>query len=237
MTTLQKTAILVFLFLFGAVANAQINVTTEIIRPTVEMIWEAHSYIPPFYKGKALYPIGGEVTVLALPPASLGNPNALTYTWKRDGQVQGSLSGVGKSSFSFSGSQFGDIPLVVVEVSSGNARAVGALQIQQINPVIRFYENKPLEGVALEHALPQTLTTTKKDIALEVYPYFFSANTNNDSSLAYSWSANGKKILDAKGPSIVVQSDEPRSIIMLLSMNHVAQILQRASTSILVTFE
>nr|MBA3551211.1 hypothetical protein [Patescibacteria group bacterium] len=33
----------------------------------VEIIWQSKSYTPPFYKGKALYPIQGEITAVAVP--------------------------------------------------------------------------------------------------------------------------------------------------------------------------
>jgi hypothetical protein len=237
MTVFQKTTLLVFLFLCGAVANAQVNVSTNLVRPTIEMVWEVTSYIPPFYKGKSLYPIGGNVTVLALPPASMGNPATLTYTWKRDGTVQGSLSGVGKQSFTFEGSQFGDVPLIVVEVSNGKTKEIGMLKMQQTNPVVRFYENRPLEGVALEYALPVSLATIKKDIAIEAYPYFSSTRAREEGSLDYTWTANGKKLTDAVGASVVAQSDEPRTIQLQLSINHVTEILQRATSRMTVTFE
>ncbi|QQR82243.1 hypothetical protein IPJ70_03095 [Candidatus Campbellbacteria bacterium] len=242
MSVFQKIILLTLLFVcelfvYGNVANAQINVSTNLIKPTVEMIWEVNSYIPPFYKGKALYPVGGKTTVLALPPASMGDPATLTYKWKRDGTAQGSLSGVGKQSFTFEGSQFGDVPLIVVEVSNGKTKEIGMVKMQKVNPIIRFYENRPLEGIALERVLPTSFTTTEKDMIIEAYPYFSSTHAREEGSLSYTWTANGQKVSGATGASVAIQSDEPRTIQLQLLINHVTEILQRASSSITITLE
>ena len=230
---------LVVLFLsFPFFTGAQVvNVQTKIVNTDVEMVWEAHSYVPPFYKGKALYSVGGEVTVLAVPPEDLGNPSTLSYTWKKDATVDGAASGVGRRSYTFSGSEFGGSPNVVVEVSNGKQSAYGFVRLQQTKPVIRFYENKPLEGVVLEQALPRSFSTKNKDVTVEAYPYFFSARGRTDGLLSYTWSANGQKLSDAKGPSVAVQSEEPRSIIMQLSINSLTEILQRTEDSMTIIFE
>lgn len=214
-----------------------VNVQTRVVNTDVEMVWEAHSYIPPFYKGKALYSVGGEVTVLAVPPEYLGNPSTLTYTWKKGASVDGAASGVGRRSYTFSGSEFGDSPNVVVEVSNGKQSAYGFVRLQQTDPVIRFYENKPLEGVVLEQVLPRSFSTKNKEVTIEAYPYFFSAQRRTDGLLSYTWSANGQKLSDAKGPSVAVQSEEPRSIIMQLSVSSLVEILQQAEDSVTVVFE
>ncbi len=229
---------LLFVFsLIPLVTSAQVNVTVRNIVADVEMVWEAHSYTPPFYKGKALYSIGGEVAVVALPPAYLGNPSTLSYVWKKDAEVQGAFSGVGKNSFTFSGSQFGESPLITVEVSNGNTSSYGSLRLQQTAPVVRFYENRPLEGVSLDHALPRSFSTREKEVVVEAYPYFFSASGRADSTLSYTWTANGQKLTDARGASISIQSTEPRSVIVGLSISHLKEILQSAEDSLTVVFE
>jgi len=225
------------LLAFPLFSDAQINLTRNSIGSTVELIWESHSYVPPLYQGKALYPIGGEVTVYALPPAALGNPNTLTYTWKREGIVDGAQSGVGKRSFTFSGSQFGESPLVSVQVSDGSASEFGSVRVLQTGPFVRFYQNKPLEGIVFERALPRNIVTTEKNFDIEAYPFFFTATSRTDSSLSYTWSANGTKLLEAVNGTLSAQADEPSSVYIQLSLNGVKNLLQRATESINITFE
>ncbi len=216
---------------------AQINLTQNSVRSSVELIWESHAYVPPLYRGKALYPIGGEVTVYALPPAGLGNPGALTYTWKREGVVDGAQSGVGKRSFTFSGSQFGESPLVSVQVSNGTESEFGSTRVLQTEPFVRLYQNKPLEGIVFERALPRNIVTKEKNLDIEAYPYFFTADSRTDALLEYSWTANGARLPDATNGALSVRADEPSSVYVQLSLNSIKNLLQRTTESINITFE
>ncbi len=236
---MKKVLITAFFFsLFVPLYSyAQINVATQNVTATVELMWESHAYIPPFYTGRALYPVGAEVTMYALPPADLGAPNTLTYTWKKDSVVQGSLSGIGKRSYTFSGSQFGDSPLIAVEVSNGTQTAVGAVRLAQADPVIRQYPNTPLGGILFDHALPNALTTQEETFGVEAYPYFFSASSRTDIPLRYTWNIGGSTVADATGPSIAITSEQPTRINAQLTINNTAQILQRATKALTITFE
>jgi hypothetical protein len=229
--------ILVLLLSVPALSRAQVNVSTNVIQATVGMVWESHAYVPPLYPGKALYPVGGEVTVLAFPPSGLGSPSALSYTWKKDGEVQGKDSGVGRASFTFSGGQFGESPLIVVEVSNGTKTATGAIRVDQSQPVIRFYKNLPLGGIDFAHALSGTVTTTDTDMTVEAYPFFFSAAHRTDASLPYRWVANGKSLTDATAGTISVQSDTPGAVVLSLALSSLSHILQNASQALTVTFQ
>ncbi len=60
------------------------NVTISISE--VEILWEADTYTPPFYKGKALYSPDAPLSLLAIPTVPKGTrPETLTYLWKKDG--------------------------------------------------------------------------------------------------------------------------------------------------------
>lgn len=231
-----KTALL-FLLIVPLFSVAQINLRQNTIRSSVELIWESHSYVPPLYQGKALYPVGGEVTVYALPPIELGNPNTLTYTWKKEGIVDGVQSGVGKRSFTFAGSQFGESPLVSVQVSNGTASEFGSIRVSQTEPFVRLYENKPLEGISFERALPRNIVTKEKNLDIEAYPYFFTADSRTDALLEYSWTANGTKLPEAQNGTLSVRADEPSSVYVQLSLSGIKNLLQRTTESINITFE
>src|SRR5688572_11234371 len=68
-------------YFVAGVVHAQVNVTTQFVAPSVTMVWGAETYVPPFYKGKALYVDGAAARILALPPAEFGDPSLLTYMW------------------------------------------------------------------------------------------------------------------------------------------------------------
>ena len=66
---------------------------TLTIRPAgVDILWQAYdSYVPPFYKGKALAPSQGTFKVVAIPnlvnQSGKVNINNLSYAWTKDGNV------------------------------------------------------------------------------------------------------------------------------------------------------
>lgn len=56
---------------------------TLTLRPgSLDLLWEAvDAYTPPFYKGKALLPVGGAVKLTAIPAPSA--PRNLSYNWSK----------------------------------------------------------------------------------------------------------------------------------------------------------
>jgi len=91
----------------------------------VNIVWEADSYTPPFYKGKAMYPNQGDIKIVALPNfidkngASL-SPTKLAYTWKKDGTTLGSQSGYDKQAIVVPGGIMSRPFSVEVSVSSAD---------------------------------------------------------------------------------------------------------------------
>ena len=63
----------------------------------VDILWQADSYVPPFYRGKALYGPQSMLQLLANP--SFGNNN-LIYKWSVDGEAFPGISGYGKNAVS-----------------------------------------------------------------------------------------------------------------------------------------
>ncbi len=76
-----------------------------LIRPSVMvLLWQAlDSYVPPFYRGKALPSIGSEIKVVAMPEIKnktrTVNPRNMTYAWKNNYTNDAEGSGYGKNFF------------------------------------------------------------------------------------------------------------------------------------------
>jgi hypothetical protein len=116
-------------------AGTHIEKSLRVSVSEVDLLWEARSYVPAFYKGKALYPLQGSVVITALPSVfengSRVSAKNLLYTWKKDGMVLGSLSGYGKNTLSVEGTFIGSAVTVSVEASSsGGSKALGNIQIE-----------------------------------------------------------------------------------------------------------
>lgn len=166
----------------------------------VDMLWEAYdSYVPPFYKGKALVSSQGIFKVVAIPSlinqSGQVNINNLSYVWTKDGSVYSDSSGWGKNYLIFQNSYLDKGNSVSVKISdiSGGANASGRITLRTVNPKVIFYENDPLLGTKWEIALNNGVTINPKGETLVAEPYFFSPNNIDSSKLSFDWSINGEK--------------------------------------------
>ena len=164
---------------------------------SVNIIWEAYTYTPPFFKGKALYTAGSAVKFTAIPSFSgAGSPANMVYTWTYNDTVLGDASGAGKNTITIPG-QLIPRPLnVVVDISDpmSGASGEGSINLNSVNSLVLLYQNDPLYGVEYEHALGQNTPLTGAEIDLAAVPYYFSVPKAIDPNISYVWSANGQSI-------------------------------------------
>lgn len=174
----------------------------RIVGTDVDMLWEAtDSYVPPFYKGKALVAREGTFKVVALPSiqSKIGqiNPNNLSYTWKRDYKGQPSASGWGKSAFVFKQSYLDKVSNIEVKVGDiyGTVNTSGKITLQGTQPKILFYEKSPLLGMQMQTSLNNTgFQVAKEGSTLVAVPYFFSPSDLNSANLKWEWFTGGNPI-------------------------------------------
>lgn len=237
----QKMRVIFFVFVFLCLsslvvgygsareANAQVNITTKNIVTNITLIWEARSYVPPFYKGKALMPDGGDGRIVALLPTNIDLGKNITYTWQVDGIVDGAHSGIGKNTYEVRSDIFGGSPLVVVEVSDENGSiGAGALRIPLAQPQVLTYADAPLGGVLFNTENPGS---SGEELIVEAYPFFFTTTTRFDPSLSYRWTVDGSSVSNPLGNSgrIVVRSEtEAGTTTLGVSIANSNRILENA---------
>ena len=166
----------------------------------INLVWEAQTTAPPFYKGKALYSAGSPVKVAALPVVYSGKsriaPSALSYQWSLNGEAQSSASGLGRSSFAFVGDQLKAQEVVSVDAYYGAAKvAHGEVVIPASNPQLVLYQRDALRGLLLDVAFPPAIGLTGKEITVQAVPYNFSSADSAGGQLSYSWQLNGEDVL------------------------------------------
>lgn len=180
---------------------------TIILQPAlVDIVLEAKTYTPPFYKGKALFTAESTVVLTALPQlivsgGSALNPTGLVYTWKRNGRVLSDISGFGKQSITLVGPTRFQNTRVSVEVSSfgKSLKAKKTIFLSPRSPEVLLYEKHPLRGILYNKALSGTFTLTEQEVSLRAEPYFFSLE-DLEAELFFEWSLNGK----------VIQTEDPQ---------------------------
>lgn len=205
----------------------------------VTLLWEADTYTPPFYKGKALMVPQARVRVTAVPDTNGIATGNLVYTWTQDRTVDTNNSGYGKNFYSF----IGPIPLsnkdVRVTVSSLDDRTKSEMRVNipLARPFILFYEKHPLLGVLYNKPFSTEHNMDKKELSISAEPYFFSNERSDISTINYNWTVNGA-LVQNYGRTITLRNDAGKKgdSTVSLSMRGAKQTFQDASTDLKMHF-
>ena len=209
----------------------------------ITTLWQAATYTPPFYRGKALLAPQAQVQVVAIPdnntPGNALSAGNLVYVWKKDGAVVSSASGYGKNVFSFLGPKpYSDANVSVVASSLDNSvQSETQVALSLTQPFILFYEKDPLLGVLYNNPIQMNYTLSKKQITIVAEPYFFSNDQSDTQTLSYTWSMNGQTSQNY-GRSITLRNDTGAQgdSIISLSMSNIEKTFQEASQSLHIYF-
>ena len=213
----------------------------------LELVWEADSYVPPFYKGKALPTAQGKIKIVALPDFMSGNkkldPKTLVYLWKNDDTDTRLVdsSGYGKSALSQNMPHIFDNESVSVTVSSlGNSiKAQRRIFVEPEETSLLFYENNPVEGILYENAIPSTFNLTKEDFSVKAEPYFFSNKDRDGDMLSYEWSLGDKEIKPDTNEQVTFKQEGGGSGVssVSLTLRNLANIFEQTSGSFTLNFK
>ena len=226
--------------------GAFVTKTLNIRASEVDLVLQANSHTPPFYKGKALFPPQGNSIVAAIPNLfdQRGNKissDNLIYKWKKDYVPEGSVSGYGKDTYTFNGPIIVRPVLISVEVSSAdNAEtANNSILIEPSNPYVLFYENNPIYGVRYEKALGREASLFKDETTITTVPYFFNSKVVDGGLLSFSWNMNGEQIAGSKDGREITLRQEGASggtSEIFLETSNPNQILQFSTTNLKLNF-
>ncbi len=200
---------------FGEVTNLTVQINSsdvglltksfEIIPAELDLIWEANTFTPPFYKGKALNSHQSIIKIVAYPNfiTNTGkkiSSNNLLYTWKKDNKVSIKDSGYGNNSFTFIGPELYRNNLISVEVETlnGDIKSKKNIFLKNYSPEIIFYKEDPLLGVLNNRNLEffPVFDSSSEEIKIVAYPFFFSFQ--NENNIQYDWLINNKSIIGSE---------------------------------------
>lgn len=177
--------------------------------PSVDLIWEAETYAPPWYQGRTLPSPESLVRVVAL--TKISQP---IFHWRKDGTDVRSASGAGKNSFDYRVGAGGSSNLIEVAVTrlDGSVAAAGAARIPVVAPKILFYELK--DGWPDYRRALKNLAITADQTKIIAEPFYFSlADPPTGEAgwlnrrLVFDWSANSQPIAPA--------TEDPRFLTLL----------------------
>lgn len=179
----------------GTVAIAE-----AVIRPTeIDLLWEADSYVPPFYAGRVMPGTNSPIRLQALTRFKTTDGKTLAdsdiiYTWYRNTTI--AAEGRGKSTVILPGPQLFDMETLRVVAVSADRTLSGeaSVTLSGRDPPIMLYENHPLFGILYHRSLEPGATTMEIEQKVSAVPYFARINSPSDAGLAYEWSVNGSRI-------------------------------------------
>jgi hypothetical protein len=213
----------------------------------VDIIYEAQTYTPPYYKGKALFTSEAEVRFIAMPSfvtsgGSRINPNNLNYIWSVNGSVIQGASGFGRRVLELKGGIVQRESRVSVEVSAlnSNLKARDEIRLDDRRPEVLFYENNPLLGIVFEKATVGNFTLKRPEIELQAIPYFFSSPQKENGFLNYKWKVNGDLVEEGSSNSFVRfrnESGQAGKSLISVEIEHLLNILQAGKSNIDLNFE
>lgn len=212
----------------------------------VDIIYEAQTYTPPFYKGKALYTSEAVIRYIAMPNFVQANgtkisPDNLVYTWKVNDSVLQNFSGYGRRVFETKSGVIQRPVKVGVEVSAVNSdlKAKDFIMIDTQNPEVVLYENNPLLGVIYEKGIFGSFLLDRPEVELQSVPYFFSIKSKDLSDVDYVWKINGELAeIGSKSSASRFRNEtgEAGHSIISLDVQHFKNILQLATTKLDLNF-
>lgn len=180
-------------------AGIQFQAKTTITPIRVDMLIEADTLAPSFYKGRTIPSTGSFVQVTAIPfTGEARTPESFSYTWRVDDTVQTGGSRLGKNAITFS-SGFSKNSTVSVDVldTDGSLITTKSISIPLTDPELYFYEVNPLRGMS-EAAITNDFIFIGDEIKVRAEPYFIDATLLNQNP-HIEWKLNGTSIINPNG--------------------------------------
>lgn len=211
----------------------------------VDLVYEAQTYTPPFYKGGALFTSQSNLNFVAVPrfiseQNTLISPQNLVYKWKVDNKNIQSSSGVGKNKFTYEGVLIQRPTNISVEVTSldGLFQAKDVVEISLQNPEVVVYENNPVHGIIFEKAIEGTFNMDREEISLTAQPFFFNSREVDGFLTQYYWYTNGVLGSESDFGEVTFRADSEQKGIASIQVvaNRASYILQNASAKFNLDF-
>jgi hypothetical protein len=221
------------------------SATATIAPSELDLLVDSDSYVPPFYRGRALPSAGTTLHLQAIAhfkdkSGAMVPDTAITYTWKRNGSNVAS-SGLGKSTAVLPAPVlFGSDTISLIAQTSGGQTAQTSITIGSQEPILLLYEDHPLFGIMYERALPSRTTIADSEMTFAATAYFAQIVGPNDPRLTYSWMVNRSAIkTNPTDPSeITINADNSTGIARIdLSLSHSTNIFMDAQGSWGITFQ
>lgn len=181
--------------------GAQYKEEISVLPAVVDVLWEARTATPPFYRGKAIPSHNSVVRLMAIPRFSANGkdePSYAQYLWTMDNKAQVGR-GVSRDSVQVLGGWPDSSTSIGVKVAAGDNAIGHSVAVPSHAPVPLFYETSPTEGVLTEHSFVSTVERPDQHLSLLLVPFGISLADVKKDRILYSWSLGGKEVYSGNG--------------------------------------
>lgn len=226
--------------------DGEVEKTIFLSPSNMTLLWEAKdSYVPPFYKGKAMPSIGSPVKVVAMPEIKSGNstinPKNISYSWKLNYDNEQTASGYGKNYFIYTGDILDKSNVVSVDALTLDQRnsAFQEITIGSVTPEIVFYNRNNDLGTIWDNALLDN-AFIKGQAIIVASPYFVSPENTDRPELFWKWYINNDMVLPKTYRKdmmpVEVTGGESGTSKIRLELENTAKFLPTFNKEILISF-
>ena len=222
-----------------------LKTSTDITPARIDLIYDSNSYIPPFYRGRALPSAGTTVRVVAIPhftgvartePA----PSDVSYVWKRNGRILSNLSGYGAGNIRVPAPALYSSDTLSVDATTrdGRGSAHVDMTVPSVTPFLLLYEDHPLFGITMFHALQKNEVIPDTEMTFAAEPYFADARNADDHVLTYTWRVNNELVTSTSSEQskLTISGGKTGGDAQIaLSLNHLTNIFLNLTDSWHVT--
>lgn len=218
------------------------SATRAITREAPVIVWWADTFIPYWYKGKAIPSPESTVTVFAVPGAGFGEPSsALRYSWTVGGESRPEVSGVGKNSFTLTVSRAVNIAhQITVKISNSNQtisqESTAIIPTRQAETLV--YRLSPAGWIDTSQPLSAFEGNAGDVHDFIAYPFFFKLTAIPN--LIYQWQINEQTIEGAfDRPNVLTlrtRQGEKSANNIRISIKEPEQNLRNAETAFTANF-
>lgn len=184
-----------------------LSATLSLTPVVIDIILEADTYIPSFYKGRALPSQESSVRAIALVHDTDGGlKEEYTYKWSAGSTVLLGGPVRGKYTLDYIMPRYDDNELTV-EVFNAKGVSVGkkSILVSPVETQLHFYEYSSLRGLS-ERTTANPLPLISEETTLYGEPYFMNTSME-ESGATFTWKLNGEPVpADASLPNAITLS-------------------------------
>lgn len=200
----------------------------ELANIDIDLLIEADTYVPSFYKGRA-EPTAGSSMRLAAIPSDYGP--VTKYLWN----VNGNLLNVSDQTITITVPSNVNEMIVTVSAIDQNGNSIGKTTeyIPVSLPSVSFYEVNPLRG-ASSIAIAQRLNLIGEEVSVRAEPYFL--NNQSLSELSAKWNTGDLKNVQSENWNTVsiLKEDGASNTRVVLQLTNFNNLSENMSSSFIL---